>query len=93
MTNISASDIAPLIGETTTISVDVENTYPQQAYFSASLTEDGSRIANQGVTIDSGNTVSVSFDVTKNSYQSHDYRISGSDAVAVAWVPNTFGFY
>jgi len=93
VSNISASDTSPLVGETTTISVDVENTYAQQAYFSASLTEDGSEIANKGVTIDGGTTQTVSFDVSKSLYTSHEYRISSSDAVTVFWEPRTYSGY
>jgi hypothetical protein len=69
----------------------VENTYPEQAYFSASLTEDGTQIGNKGITIDSQKTVTVSFDVTKNEYTTSDFRISGSSAVRVTWVPRKYG--
>jgi len=93
VSNISASDQFPLIGETVTISVDVESTYSQQAYFSASLIEDGSEVANQGVTISGGTTETVSFDVTENTFVSHAYAISSSAEVNVGWIPDPIDIY
>ncbi|MBA7563940.1 hypothetical protein ES708_05602 [subsurface metagenome] len=89
----SMLDISPLevnIGETVTISLLVNNTGGKSGSYTVSLKIDGVKEADKSVTVDAGDSETVSFSVTKE--ETGDYSVEvdglkGSFTVAPALAP------
>lgn len=91
--NIDSDPLAPLIGETTTISADITNNYSTEANLSIDFKEDGIRINDKSITVSAGSTQTVEFVISKSDAETHEYSIGGSDTVSVTWVPQNAGPY
>lgn len=85
--NLTVSDTELPRLATVTISADVSNTNLGDRRVTVSLNEDGEVTQEQTVVIDGSSTKTVSFDVTKDGYECHDYSIGGLSAKTVCWVP------
>lgn len=85
--NISKDVVAPNIGETVTVSADIENTQNESADVVATFMENEARIDATTVRVGSDSTQSVSFDVVKHNTQSNEYKIKTTDSITVTWVP------
>jgi len=87
--NLTTDDADNVVNvyQTITISADVTNTNSGDRIVAVTLTENGTIIQEQTVTLNGGETRTVSFDVSKTEYVCNDYAIGDLSAVTVCWAP------
>lgn len=76
-----------LLSDTVTIKADVTNGKSISSRIVVSLIEDGAQIDSKQVSLSSGETRTVSFDVTYYSPHHHTYSIEDTGEITITWVP------
>lgn len=82
------SDDVVDVGQSITISADVENTHDSEQQISTALTEDGFVIRAESFRVQANSNRTISFTVTKDEYVCHDYQIAGLSPITVCWEPS-----
>jgi len=87
--NIGTDDADNVVNsrQTLEVSADVSNPNAFQTTVTIPLLQDGTVVQRQEVTVDASATVTVAFDVTKNSYICHEFAIGNSGSVIACWAP------
>lgn len=85
LSNLSISPSKPEVGETIIISFDIANSGGRQGTYTAVLKVNGIKTATKNITLDAGESRSVSFIVTAESSGTYNIEIDGlKDAFEVA---------
>lgn len=83
-----ATDDVVDVNATITFSADITSNSNYYEFFSAALIEDGETIITDNFKIAPGSTRTVNFEVTKNNYECHDYKINTAGPITACWSPS-----
>lgn len=89
--NIGYEPQFPTVGDSATVSVDVENTYSTEATVRIPFKEDGVVIDDKSITLPATGSTTVSFAVSQFEEGYWEYKIGNSDGVFIAWDPEEVG--